>query len=119
MAREVIHLIKDDLDGSEGANPVTFGLDGTWYEIDLTEKNAEKLRRALAGYVAVGRRQGKMVRQGESAGKGAAPAGSARESRERLSAIREWARANGMEVSSTGRIPGSVVEAYDAANPGK
>ena len=30
--------------------------------------------------------------------------------------VREWARANGYEVSDRGRIPASVREAYDAAN---
>ncbi|WXF92934.1 histone-like nucleoid-structuring protein Lsr2 [Curtobacterium flaccumfaciens pv. flaccumfaciens] len=35
---------------------------------------------------------------------------------EELAKIREWARANGHEVSSRGRISQAVREAYDAAH---
>lgn len=31
-------------------------------------------------------------------------------------AIREWARANGYDVSDRGRIPADVMDAYSAAN---
>ncbi|WP_442973052.1 Lsr2 family DNA-binding protein [Rhodococcus sp. NBC_00294] len=35
---------------------------------------------------------------------------------EQTRAIREWANANGYEVSDRGRIPAAVVEAFDAAH---
>lgn len=38
----------DDLDGSDGAETVSFAVDGKTYEIDLSEGNAAKLRDALA-----------------------------------------------------------------------
>ena len=43
------------------------------------------------------------------------PKASARagRSREETAAIREWADANGHEVSARGRIPSSVLEAYE------
>ena len=31
-------------------------------------------------------------------------------------AIREWARGEGMKVSDRGRVPGSVIAAYEAAH---
>jgi len=42
MAQKTLILLQDDLDGSEAAETVSFGLDGKSYEIDLSEKNAQK-----------------------------------------------------------------------------
>ena len=44
MAREVQIFLKDDIDGSVADRNVTFALDGTEYEIDLSEANIDKLR---------------------------------------------------------------------------
>lgn len=102
MARKTIVQILDDFDGSEGASTVTFSLEGKAYEIDLSAENKAKLVDALAPFVKVAR----------SASAGRA---SSKGSRKDLAAIREWANANGYEVSPKGRIPFDVVEAYDAA----
>ena len=56
MAREVIEKLIDDLDGSEATETVTFGLDGTTYEIDLNKKNTAALRKAIEPYVKAARR---------------------------------------------------------------
>ena len=48
MAQKVQTLLIDDLDGGEAQTTVRFGLDGTEYEIDLSAKNADALRKALA-----------------------------------------------------------------------
>ena len=56
MAQKVQVVLEDDLDGGTADETVVFGLDGTSYEIDLTKKNAAKLRDALAPWVAAGRR---------------------------------------------------------------
>ncbi|MDT4937773.1 MAG: hypothetical protein QOG80_1444 [Pseudonocardiales bacterium] len=111
MAQKHIVQLIDDLDGGEAAETVTFALDGSSYTIDLSAKNAAKLRDALAVYVASGRRG--------SRGPGR-PAGSsrrgrgARSDREQTQAIREWARKNGHKVGEKGRIPATVLEAYHA-----
>ena len=42
--------------------------------------------------------------------------GGGRMDREQAGAIRDWARKNGHAVSDRGRIPASVVEAYEAAH---
>ena len=49
MAQKVI--LVDDLDGSEGSQTVTYTVHGQEYEIDLSEKNAQKFRDALAPYI--------------------------------------------------------------------
>lgn len=110
MAKQVITLLTDDLDGGEADRTVEFGLDGVNYTIDLSEKNAGKLRKALDPYLAVATRAG---RGGDGrAARRTAPPVSGRSSRDQNQAIREWANKNGYEVSERGRIPSSIVEAY-------
>lgn len=107
MAQRVSIELVDDLDQSPADETVSFGLDGSTYEIDLNTKNADKLRELLAPYVGEGRK----VTGGRRARKaGATSLGpSARE-------VRDWARSNGFEVPERGRIPAKVREAFDAAN---
>src|SRR3954468_10597749 len=109
MAKQVITLLTDDLDGAEADRTVEFGLDGVSYTIDLSEKNAGKLRKALDPYLSVATRIG---RSGGAVANNrravAAPTGRA--SRDQNQAIREWANKNGYEVSERGRIPSSIVE---------
>jgi hypothetical protein len=106
MAQKHIVQLIDDLDGGEAAETVTFGIDGATYDIDLSAKNAGKLRDSLAVYVASARRStraGVVRRGGRSA---------ARSDREQTQAIREWARKNGLQVGEKGRIPATILEAY-------
>jgi hypothetical protein len=113
VAQKVMVQLVDDLDGiqSEDISTVSFGLDGVTYEIDLTEANATNLRNALAEYVSHARRTGGRLKRGTAS---KADNGSTA-SRERAQAIREWARRNGHEVSNRGRIPASLIEAFEAA----
>ncbi|MFB9313121.1 histone-like nucleoid-structuring protein Lsr2 [Nocardioides plantarum] len=108
MAQKVNIVLVDDIDGSEAEETVTFGLDGTTYEIDLNSKNAQALRDSLAGYVGYSRKITASRRSGAS--RKSAPAGGTS-----AAEIREWARSNGFEVPERGRIPGNVREAFDAA----
>ena len=110
MAKQVITLLTDDLDGGEADRTVEFGLDGVNYTIDLSEKNTAKLRKALDPYLSVATRVG---RSGGSSLARRSPAPSTgRASRDQNQAIREWATKNGYEVSERGRIPSTIVEAY-------
>ena len=59
MAKETITRLIDDLDRSEADETVKFGLDGVQYEIDLSTKNATKLREALKPYIKAGTRIGR------------------------------------------------------------
>lgn len=114
MVQKTIVQLVDDLDGTQcdDISTVTFGLDGVTYEIDLTEANAAILRKSLEDFVACARRTGGRVKRGMPAD---ARSGSAGASREQAQAIREWARKNGHEVSDRGRIPASLIEAFETA----
>jgi hypothetical protein len=112
MAKQVVTLLTDDLDGSEADRTVEFSIDGINYTIDLSEKNTGKLRKALDPYLAAASRVGRPGRNSvrAAARSAAAPAGAGREQNQ---AIRDWAAKNGWEVSARGRIPRSVIDAFD------
>jgi hypothetical protein len=116
MAQRVQVLIVDDVDGTTDADEtVTFALDGVNYEIDLSSDNAAQLRDDFAQWIGHARRAGGSRRSG-SRGSSRGSSGGGGAKRKDLSAIREWARENGYEVSDRGRISGAVQEAYDAAH---
>jgi nucleoid-associated protein Lsr2 len=108
MAQKVHIVLEDDLDGSPATETVSFGLDGKTYEIDLNDKNAAKLRDALAQYVGAGRSVGG-ARRGRKAASSSNLGPSARE-------VRDWARSSGHDVPDRGRIPADVRAAFDAAH---
>jgi hypothetical protein len=112
MAKQVITLLTDDLDGSQADRTIEFGLDGVAYTIDLSDKNAGKLRKALDPYLAVATRAGRRTAEPRGATRRTSAAAPARVGREQNQAIREWATKNGFEVSERGRIPTSIVEAF-------
>ena len=108
MAREVLVVISDDLDGSPDATTIEFALDGVAYSIDLASKNEKTLRTALAPYLEVAWK----VRPADRGAKSRASASS----RVRNAAIREWAIESGVELPGRVRIAGAVAEAYDAGD---
>lgn len=116
MAQKTIVQLIDDLDGTaaEDISTVSFALDGVEYEIDLTDSNAENLRDSLQEFVAAARRTGGRIKRGTApVGRpGSAP------NREQTKAIRDWARQNGFQLSDRGRIPGTVVDAFERAHAG-
>ncbi len=110
MAKQQITRFVDDIDGTaleegEGKH-LTFSIEGRSYEIDLSDKNANKFYAALAPYVDAGRR----------VTGGPAPRPRSRRSSNDvdLAAVREWARANGHKVSERGRVSAAVLEGYRA-----
>ena len=116
MARKVQVILSDDLDENVAADEtVSFSLDGTSYEIDLSDKNAQELRDAFSRYVQAARKVGRGSGRASGGGRSRATGGG-RMDREQAGAIRDWARKNGHAVSDRGRIPASVVEAYEAAH---
>jgi hypothetical protein len=108
MAREVLEVVSDDLDGSPDATTVEFGLDGLSYSIDLAAKNEKMLRKALAPFLDVATK----VRP---AGRGAKSVAGV-SNRDRNAAIREWALESGVQLPSRGRIAGAVIDAYDTGD---
>ena len=109
MAQRVNIILVDDVDGGDADETVTFGLDGSTYEIDLSSQNAAKLRDAVAPYVGHARKVGG---RRSSGGRRTAASGNGPSARE----IREWARANGWNLSDRGRVAAEVRQAYEAAH---
>jgi hypothetical protein len=109
MAQRTVVTVTDDLDGTEGAETATFGFGGVDYEIDLSPANAEGLAKILAPYMENGRRTAKAA-PGRRAARGRTDG-----DRSRANDIREWARGHGMPVNDRGRIPASVLAAWQAA----
>ena len=114
MAKKVTVTLGDDFDGEGPADEtVEFSIDGVSYEIDLSSKNAKKLRDEFKAWTEAGRRVG-----GRRRGRPGAPVrggGRATIDREQSAAIRDWARRNGHKVSTRGRIPAEIIEAFHAA----
>jgi hypothetical protein len=108
MAQKVQVLLVDDLDGSEATETVSFGLDGSVYEIDLSSTNATKLRKELSQYVEHARKSTSAAGRRRRARTGAG--------REQSARIREWAKAHGHKVNERGRIPAHIVAEYEAAH---
>ena len=56
MATRIETTLIDDLDGGAADETLSFALDGTSYEIDLSRENATALREKLAVFTAAARR---------------------------------------------------------------
>jgi nucleoid-associated protein Lsr2 len=111
MAQKVEVTLVDDLDGGKADETLVFGLDGTRYVIDLSEKNAKKLRDTLAKYIEAARRD----RGGRAAGR----PGAARKTAQagpNTSEVREWAKAQGFEVSERGRVSKDLIVKFQEAH---
>jgi hypothetical protein len=104
MSSKVVVLLEDDVDGTRADETIEFGIDGTTYAIDLNDQNAKKLRSALAGYISKARKVSGRRSTSRKASSGLD-----------LKAVRAWAASNGIELSSRGRVPSSVLEQYRAA----
>lgn len=115
MAQKVLVQLIDDLDGTaaQDVEAVSFGLDGVTYDIDLKPDNAARLRDDLADFVTSARRTGGRTRKTASTTRTIV---AESRTKEQTKAIREWARANGHELSDRGRIPTSVIEEFEKAH---
>jgi hypothetical protein len=115
MAKRTTVVIHDDLDQSEGARTIKFGFEGKTYEIDLSPKHEEELKKALAKFIeaatpALPYAAGTSTRRKYGTG----PV------RRDTKHIREWLRANGSpDMSDRGRIPIADMARYDAAHPSR
>ena len=120
MARQVITTLIDDIDGSEATETVDFGIDGYAYTIDLSEKNADKLRTLLDPFIGAGTRVGRtgassgaMLPRGAVGSRSRASVAEPQKADRKLNqAIREWAHSAGHRVSDRGRIPTEIIELY-------
>src|SRR3954447_10401165 len=108
MAKKTVVTLVDDLTGEPADTTVRFSIDSREYELDLTDKNAKKLRDLFDRYTSAARKVSGRRGAAPSAAKppfnGFDPA-----------AVRAWAASNGLAVSARGRIKGEVLEAFRAA----
>ncbi|MDE9364442.1 Lsr2 family protein [Luteipulveratus sp. YIM 133132] len=104
MAQKLQVLLLDDVDGSEAAETVSFGLDGVTYEIDLSASNAAEFRKELSTWTESARRTG---------GRRSTTKAPGTSNRHDLTKVRDWARDNGYSVSDRGRVSREIQEAYD------
>ncbi len=109
MAQKIQTLFVDDLDGSEAEGTVHFGLDGTQYEIDLSPAHAKELRATLARYTEAARKISGTARRPARRGRSATANGHS------TTEVRDWAKAQGIEVKDRGRVPADVVVKFQAA----
>ncbi|QHE73391.1 histone-like nucleoid-structuring protein Lsr2 [Rhodococcus sp. WAY2] len=113
MARKIVVERLDDIDGTPIKNgkgeTIAFSVNGVDYETDLKTKNAKEFHSTLNYYIEHATRVGGRKRRSTAA---VAPSNG----RKRAKDIREWATAQGYEVSSRGRIPAQLEDAYNAAH---
>lgn len=105
MATKVLTTLQDDIDGSNATQTIHFGLDGIEYEIDVSDRNANRLRNSLAEFITHGRKVGGKRIRSKTASSGQVD----------TKAVRKWAQSNGIDVNARGRIPAEIVERYRAA----
>jgi hypothetical protein len=103
MQKTVVELV-DDIDGSPATETIRFALDSVDYSIDLSGRNAEKLRGDMEKWVRAAQKTGGRRSRRTTNGRGVD-----------LKAVREWAASNKIELSSRGRVPQRVIEQYHAA----
>ncbi len=106
MAQRVQTLFIDDIDGGEAAGTVRFALDGVEYEIDLSIEHTDELHTALGKYIGHARKVGGTARR-RGGRRGASTIDT--------TAVRAWAREQGIDIKDRGRVPADVVAKYRAA----
>ncbi|MGW1809239.1 histone-like nucleoid-structuring protein Lsr2 [Streptomyces sp. NPDC002078] len=113
MAKKVVTT--DDLDPKQEADEtITYGIDGQYREIDLSQGNAKKLRELLAPYNKVARVVDVKIGNRRFANSGNGQMGFAYGDYD-SQAVRTWAQEQGLEVNDKGRVPDDIVRQYLAA----
>jgi len=104
----------DDLDGGRATETIAFALEGANYEIDLSKRNADKLRRALRPYLESGRK----VKRGTDGRttKRARHSADGRSEDYDHAEVRAWAKSHRIKVAPKGRIANDVVEKWRQSN---
>lgn len=112
MATKTIVQKIDDIDGSEATTTVHIGYQGADYLVDLNDVHATELddflRELIAVADAIKPEEVQRPRRGKSAGAATKIDGPA---------IRAWANENGYEIGDRGRIPATIIEAYNERAP--
>lgn len=122
MAKLKQVTLVDDLDGTEPATAVEFGIEGQLFVIDLSEAHQRELFGALSKFIAAAAPQGRYRIRGEGRddrqgayrrAKGRLATRSEAEGRSRE--FRVWAAEVGIYVHPRGRVPQQVIELFEQA----
>lgn len=97
-------FLVDDLDGGTADVTIVFAIEGESYSLDLSNKNADKFRKALAPYIEAAQNIKESRRN---------QVDQVAEAVERRQAIRAWAEKKGYEISARGKIPQDILDAYN------
>jgi len=109
VSKQVQTIIVSDISGADAndGESVEFTYRGVSYAIDLTKQEADSFDHAMEIYTSHAQRQ---------SGRRTGGSGKSTTDRQRLQAVREWARANGHTVSDRGRVSQQIQDAYNAAH---
>ena len=107
MAQRMEVQFTDDIDGGPADTTISFVVDGTGYEIDLSAAHAEEVRQAVQPFLAAARKAGSSRRRAGRVVRASGPAPSA---------VRAWARTEGIKVSDRGRVPAELIVKYREAH---
>ncbi|MGY9067006.1 histone-like nucleoid-structuring protein Lsr2 [Streptomyces sp. CAS3] len=111
MVQKIVTIYTDDLTDMESDEVSThrFSLNGVQYEIDLTPDSYDKLDAVLRPFIEKGRKI-KRTKNTERTRQGQTTGGTSAEE------VRAWARENGYEVNTRGRVPREIHDAFEAAH---
>jgi hypothetical protein len=118
MATQTIITVTDDLDGStEDVSTISFMIDGTPFEIDLSGTNRDAFRAKLAPFIEAARPAGRHLASVPPVRK--ARTGRQAADRADVAGKREWLAANGFPevVGRRGRFSADEEAAYTSRTP--
>lgn len=95
------------------------GLNGAWFELDLTAEEAEEMEAALADWLDIAKRATNPPATRRAAARPSTASGTSATAgwtKEQVEELRVWARANGHQVGEKGKVAAAVVEAYEGRN---
>lgn len=115
MAKHIVETFIDDIDGSEAVGTVAFSYKGKSYEIDLSKAHDKAFDESMAEWIEHAREVKPEPARGRG-GRRVDLTGGRRLDREQSTAIRTWAKSQGLQVSERGRISRKIVTEYEAAH---
>ena len=124
MARKIQVILTCDFDDDDtpAVETVTFGYNGGTYAFEACQRHLDEFTAAMDGFVARSRRESGAPRPRSASASSASRPRVGRVAADpdgpEPAAVREWARAQGFEVSDRGRTPAEIVQAY-ARRPGQ
>ncbi|MFC0447041.1 histone-like nucleoid-structuring protein Lsr2 [Rhodococcus jostii] len=115
MARKVVVEMVDDIDGTafgENGESIHYAVDGVEYVIDLKDEHAKEIRETFEYYIAHSTRVSGRKHRSDRPGN----ANVVKRPSDETKKIRAWAREQGHELSSRGRIPTEIEQAFHDAH---